>query len=230
MVILARVIALAIGYFCGMVAFSGDIFGKMLNVNIREQGSGNVGATNTLRALGTKFGFLALLGDCLKAVIASLLAYLILVVIAGITSTPDEANIIILYAAFGAVIGHIYPALYKFKGGKGVATTLGLVIVMFPQAIPLCFVVFVTIFLTTHYVSLGSITCATLYALQVVLFTALNLFGYGDHAFKVERVVIAVLNAALIIWLHRSNIERLLAHKENKVYLSKKNKTDSTKM
>ena len=221
MVIIARFIALAIGYFCGMAAFTGDLFGKMLHVNIREQGSGNVGATNTLRALGTKFGLLALLGDCLKGVFAALLSYLILVGIAGIDMTDDEKGIIMLYAAFGAVIGHVFPAVYKFKGGKGVATTLGLVIVIFPHAIPLCFVVFVTIFLTTHYVSVGSITCAALYAIQVIVFTALDLFGYGDNTLFIERIVIAVLNAALIIWLHRANIGRLIAGNENKVYLGK---------
>jgi glycerol-3-phosphate acyltransferase PlsY len=196
-----------------MVAFSGDIFGKMLNVNIREQGSGNVGATNTLRALGTKFGFLALLGDCLKAVIASLLAYLILVVIAGITSTPDEANIIILYAAFGAVIGHIYPALYKFKGGKGVATCAGLLLAVsvgslktFLLQFLLPAIIFFAIAVITKYISLASMTAFTSAVIIMWIFN-------GDLATK----IVFTLLCLFVIYRHRENIQRLLNHKENKV-------------
>ncbi|MBO6215125.1 MAG: glycerol-3-phosphate acyltransferase, partial [Lachnospiraceae bacterium] len=118
-------------------------------------------------------------------------------------------------------IGHVFPAILKFKGGKGVATSLGLILVIFPETFWICFIAFAIIFVTTHYVSLGSITCAVLFPLQVVIFTAAGLFNY-PNAYSVEEAVIAVLIGLLVIWLHRSNIDRLLHGNENKVYLRKK--------
>lgn len=211
----ARVVSLLIGYIFGMFV-SGFFLGKSKHVDLREKGSGNVGTTNTARVLGLKYGAITLLCDCLKPVLASLVVWLIF----G-RAYAGHIRLLILYASFGAVLGHDFPAFMKFKGGKGVATSVGLILLCFPQAFPICAVLFFSAVGITRYVSLGSILAAVGFGAQAIVMGYLGWLFYPAGNVG-EAVVIAEIISVLVIILHRSNIARLKNGTENKFSLHKK--------
>ena len=211
----ARVVSLLIGYIFGMFV-SGFFLGKFKHVDLREKGSGNVGSTNTARVLGLKYGAITLLCDCLKPVLASLVVWLIF----G-RAYAGHIRLLILYASFGAVLGHDFPAFMKFKGGKGVATSVGLILLCFPQAFPICAVLFFSAVGITRYVSLGSILAAVGFGAQAIVMGYLGWLSYPAGNVG-EAVVIAEIISVLVIILHRSNIARLKNGTENKFSLHKK--------
>ena len=211
----ARVVSLLIGYIFGMFV-SGFFLGKFKHVDLREKGSGNVGTTNTARVLGLKYGAITLLCDCLKPVLASLVVWLIF----G-RAYAGHIGLLILYASFGAVLGHDFPAFMKFKGGKGVATSVGLILLCFPQAFPICAVLFFSAVGITRYVSLGSILAAVGFGAQAIVMGYLGWLSYPAGNVG-EAVVIAEIISVLVIILHRSNIARLKNGTENKFSLHKK--------
>ena len=211
----ARVVFLLIGYIFGMFV-SGFFLGKFKHVDLREKGSGNVGTTNTARVLGLKYGAITLLCDCLKPVLASLVVWLIF----G-RAYAGHIRLLILYASFGAVLGHDFPAFMKFKGGKGVATSVGLILLCFPQAFPICAVLFFSAVGITRYVSLGSILAAVGFGAQAIVMGYLGWLSYPAGNVG-EAVVIAEIISVLVIILHRSNIARLKNGTENKFSLHKK--------
>ena len=211
----ARVVSLLIGYIFGMFV-SGFFLGKFKHVDLREKGSGNVGTTNTARVLGLKYGAITLLCDCLKPVLASLVVWLIF----G-RAYAGHIRLLILYASFGAVLGHDFPAFMKFKGGKGVATSVGLILLCFPQPFPLSAVLFFSAVGITRYVSLGSILAAVGFGAQAIVMGYLGWLSYPAGNVG-EAVVIAEIISVLVIILHRSNIARLKNGTENKFSLHKK--------
>ena len=211
----ARVVSLLIGYIFGMFV-SGFFLGKFKHVDLREKGSANVGTTNTARVLGLKYGAITLLCDCLKPVLASLVVWLIF----G-RAYAGHIRLLILYASFGAVLGHDFPAFMKFKGGKGVATSVGLILLCFPQAFPICAVLFFSAVGITRYVSLGSILAAVGFGAQAIVMGYLGWLSYPAGNVG-EAVVIAEIISVLVIILHRSNIARLKNGTENKFSLHKK--------
>lgn len=211
----ARVVSLLIGYIFGMFV-SGFFLGKFKHVDLREKGSGNVGTTNTARVLGLKYGAITLLCDCLKPVLASLVVWLIF----G-RAYAGHIRLLILYASFGAVLGHDFPAFMKFKGGKGVATSVGLILLCFPQAFPISAVLFFSAVGITRYVSLGSILAAVGFGAQAIVMGYLGWLSYPAGNVG-EAVVIAEIISVLVIILHRSNIARLKNGTENKFSLHKK--------
>ena len=211
----ARVVSLLIGYIFVMFV-SGFFLGKFKHVDLREKGSGNVGTTNTARVLGLKYGAITLLCDCLKPVLASLVVWLIF----G-RAYAGHIRLLILYASFGAVLGHDFPAFMKFKGGKGVATSVGLILLCFPQAFPICAVLFFSAVGITRYVSLGSILAAVGFGAQAIVMGYLGWLSYPAGNVG-EAVVIAEIISVLVIILHRSNIARLKNGTENKFSLHKK--------
>ena len=211
----ARVVSLLIGYIFGMFV-SGFFLGKFKHVDLREKGSGNVGTTNTARVLGLKYGAITLLCDCLKPVLASLVVWLIF----G-RAYAGHIRLLILYASFGAVLGHDLPGVMKFKGGKGVAACVGLILLCFPQAFPLCAVLFFSAVGITRYVSLGSILAAVGFGAQAIVMGYLGWLSYPAGNVG-EAVVIAEIISVLVIILHRSNIARLKNGTENKFSLHKK--------
>ena len=211
----ARVVSLLIGYIFGMFV-SGFFLGKFKHVDLREKGSGNVGTTNTARVLGLKYGAITLLCDCLKPVLASLVVWLIF----G-RAYAGHIRLLILYASFGAVLGHDFPAFMKFKGGKGVATSVGLILLCLPQAFPICAVLFFSAVGITRYVSLGSILAAVGFGAQAIVMGYLGWLSYPAGNVG-EAVVIAEIISVLVIILHRSNIARLKNGTENKFSLHKK--------
>ena len=210
MVIAIRLIALVIGYFFGAFQ-TGYIYGKLHGIDIREHGSGNAGATNTLRTLGMKAGAITFAGDCLKSVAAILLVtHFFGDYFAG------DARVLGLYAGLGAVLGHNFPFYLKFKGGKGIACTAGVVMAVCPQAVPSCLAVFGLCLWLTKYVSLGSILMAALFMIQVVEYNFMGALGLPAEN-VLEYDILAIIFGVMAIWRHKANIGRLLAGTENKV-------------
>lgn len=205
-----RLAAVAIGYVFGLFQ-TGFIYGKTQGIDIREHGSGNSGATNTLRTLGWKAGVITFAGDCLKAVIAILLVkYLFMGMFAG------DMKVLEMYAGFGAVLGHNYPFYMNFKGGKGIATTSGVCFAVCPQAVPVCLTVFVLCLVMSKYVSLGSILMILLFVIQIFMFNAYGILGITQNDI-LEFNILAFMFGALAIYRHRANIVRLIKGTENKI-------------
>lgn len=163
--------------------------------DIRSAGSGNIGATNVYRVAGRKLGVITLIGDCLKGVVPLLIAQL------GFNLTGNALALI----ALAAFIGHCYPVYLGFKGGKGVATALGIFLVLSPWSVLCVLLVFILILWKWRYISLASISAAATIPLPVLFFER------SPALFIATLVIVGV-----VIWRHRVNIERLRSGAENK--------------
>ena len=205
--IIARIVAVAIGYAIGLFQ-TGYLYGKSQGIDIREHGSGNSGTTNTLRTLGWKAGAVTFIGDVAKAIIA-------VVIVHFLFREMDGLKVIELYAGFGAVLGHNFPFYLKFKGGKGIASTSGMILAVCPQAAPLCLILFIAIVLATRYVSLGSIIMVIAFVVQTITYNHLGWLGV-ESGYMLEFDILAACFTALAIWQHRANIKRLINGTENK--------------
>ncbi len=215
-----RIICIIIGYVFGMFQ-TAFFYGKMHGIDIREHGSGNAGTTNTLRVLGTKAGLIVFAGDVLKCMIA---VWITALIFKG--SHADEIYLLKLYTAAGAILGHNYPFYLKFKGGKGIAATAGLILAFHPYFIPVGFVLFFGVFLTTHYVSLGSLLIYVGLMTEMVICGQTGLFGATQPVLNEMYAVTAFLTI-LAFYKHKENIRRLLHGNERKTYLFKKNKVEA---
>ena len=214
-----RIVCILIGYVFGL--FQTSFFsGKMKGIDIREHGSGNAGTTNTIRVLGTKAGLLVLAGDILKCILAILLCGALFD-----ASHPQEVYLLKLYAAAGAILGHNFPFYLHFKGGKGIAATAGLILAFHPYFIPVGVILFFGAFLTTHYVSLGSLLVYAGLMIQMVICGQMGLF-HAPQAILNEMYILTALLTALAYYKHRENIVRLVKGQERKTYLTKKKKGD----
>ena len=205
--IIARIVAVAIGYVIGLFQ-TGYLYGKSHGIDIREHGSGNSGTTNTLRTLGWKAGAITFIGDVAKAIVAVIIVHFLFREMEGL-------KVIELYAGFGAVLGHNFPFYLKFKGGKGIASTSGMILAVCPQAAPLCLILFITIVLATRYVSLGSIIMVIAFVVQTITYNHLGWLGV-ESGYMLEFDILAACFTALAIWQHRANIKRLINGTENK--------------
>lgn len=193
--ILTWAIILVAAYFIGSIP-SGLIIGKAFyNTDLRQRGSGNIGATNAWRVLGKKAGFIVFLMDFLKGAIPVLLAE-------NFIGTPWSMVII----GIMAIAGHVFSIFTAFQGGKAVATGLGVVTIMMPNVALIVFAVWLAIVMITRYVSLGSIVASVLVPVLAVL------FGY-----PLPFMDFGVFTATLIVLRHRPNIKRLLNGTENKI-------------
>lgn len=219
-----RIASLLIGYGCGLV-FCGYILGRIKHVNIREEGSGNIGTTNTLRLLGVGPGGITLLLDCLKAVFAALIVQLIFSA-AGVG--PETLKILRMYAAFGAVMGHMFPVYFRFRGGKGIATGMGFLIVAEPRILVIALALFLIAVILTRYVSLGSILAAISLPVQAVIYYAFGLFRYGTPG-NLEALILISIVGILAVVLHHANIGRLLHGTERKFSFHPKRTTEKEK-
>ena len=180
-------------YLLGSVP-TGLLLAKALGVNIRESGSGNIGATNVYRTIGRKLGIITLIGDCLKGLIPVLLAKWL--------GLPD---VWIAAVGLAALLGHVYTVFLGFKGGKGVATALGVFLGTSPLSVLAALVIFAAVLYTWRYVSLASIVAAALIPGIVWLTDG-----------KQELVVMALAIAAVVIFRHQENIARLRTGSESK--------------
>lgn len=212
-----RLICLAAGYLFGLFQTS-YIIGKRHGIDIRDYGSGNAGTTNMIRTMGTKAGILTFLGDCLKCVAAVLVVRFLI----G-RGYPEILPLLELYGAAGVILGHNYPFYLHFRGGKGIAATAGIVLALHPVIAVLGILTFFTAFLTTHYVSLGSLLIYVGLVIEIIVLGQMGEFGMSQANLN-EMYVLIVLLAVLAFWKHRENIKRLLKGTERKTYLTKKNK------
>ncbi len=212
-----RIFCILIGYVFGLFQTS-VIYGKIKGVDIRAHGSGNAGTTNTLRVLGTKAGLIVLAGDILKCIAAVLICGALFN-----NSNPEQAYLFKLYAAAGAILGHNFPFYLKFKGGKGIAATAGLILSFHPYFIIVGVIMFFGAFLLTHYVSLGSLLVYAGLMIEMVIAGQMGLFGCSQAVLN-EMYIITALLMALAYYKHKDNIKRLLKGEERKTYLFKKNK------
>ncbi|SCH14880.1 MULTISPECIES: glycerol-3-phosphate 1-O-acyltransferase PlsY [unclassified Romboutsia] len=196
---ISYIILIIIAYLLGNISTSTIIARKMFNVDIRTQGSGNPGSTNVLRTLGKKAGAMTFAGDLLKGLVAVLIAR----VIARFTGCDEVTS---AYLAVVAVVaGHNWPVFLKFKGGKGVATSLGAMIGMNPVIALSCFGIFLIVVAITKYVSLGSI----------IGIAASPLFMIATNNKK--GIFVTLFLTASVIYTHRANIQRLVSGTERKI-------------
>ena len=210
----AMLVALAVAaYLIGSVNFGVLVSRHFYHDDVRSQGSGNPGATNMLRTYGLKASLLTLLGDALKGSFAAALGIAVWGYIGGYV------------AFFFVVFGHAFPVFFKFKGGKGIATAAGALLVLNTTIILILLLIFVALVYVSKYVSAGSIVVAMVLPLLVDNLGAVGgfLVGYANKALASGVcTLIAFLTAALVVFLHRKNLARLLKGEENKISIGKK--------
>ena len=192
---MTRIIIPIVAYLLGSIPFGYLIVRRKSGADIRETGSGGTGATNVSRRAGKAAGVLTLLLDAAKGCIAVLIA-----------KTVSGDDWVIAAAASAALVGHIFPVWLGLRGGKGVATGVGIFLVLAPIALLCAGVVFVAIVLLTRYVSLGSITAAILIPVLV--------WVQSDSQ---SLLTAAIVGAALIVFAHRGNIQRLVSGTESRI-------------
>ena len=186
-------------YLLGCLVFSYIIGQVILKRDIRKYGSGNAGTANMMRNFGKKLGILTFVGDCLKGVAAVLLGRLI----------GGELGMYI--SAIFVVVGHNWPVFLRFKGGKGIAATLGVFLVLTPIPAAVIFVVVMIVILLTKIVAIGSLT-------GIVMIIPVAFVFYPNNVYL---HITTIILAAFAIFLHRENIKRLFTKKENKLDLTK---------
>lgn len=206
------IIVALIAYLLGSISFSVIISKKMAGFDVREKGSGNAGSTNVLRTVGKKAAILTLICDCLKGVIAILVAF-----IAGKIMKNLDGALLIQLAGIFVIVGHTFPVFFKFKGGKGVATSLGVLLMVNWQIGLICLVFALIIMALTRFVSLGSVAAA-------ILFPVLTIFIHTNYLVPGNYIVFGIILGVFVIFNHRSNVQRLLTGKENKLSFKGTNK------
>lgn len=205
------ILTIILSYLIGSIPTS-IIAGKLLRgIDIREHGSGNAGATNVFRVLGWKAGVVVLLVDVLKGVVSTV--WVSRLALVGFDWQPVNVRIV---AGLCAVIGHIWTIFAGFRGGKGIATGLGMVIGITPVGVLICVIVFIGVVAITRYVSLGSILAAL--ALPMVL--GVQKYSLGDPI-PVQTLSISMFIPLLVLYTHRQNLRRLFRGEENKLRLKK---------
>ncbi|MCI8515871.1 MAG: glycerol-3-phosphate 1-O-acyltransferase PlsY [Hungatella sp.] len=209
-----RIICLAVGYCFGLFQ-TGYLYSKKHHVDIRREGSGNSGSTNVLRVMGVKAGAIVFLGDAGKTILACLLVRLLY------REQADMVNLLVLYGALGAILGHNYPFYMQFNGGKGIACTAGLLASIDWRLMLVCLIVFVLIVAVTRYVSLGSLVVVTIFLAWMVVFGQMGEYGLRGSLLP-EFYGVAACIALLAFLRHRANLNRLLHGTENKIGVKKK--------
>ncbi len=200
------VLSCVVAYLLGSIPTSVWVGKYFFKTDVREHGSGNAGATNTLRVLGYKTAIPVLLFDIFKGFIAVYIFYWIV----PTSFLPDKRTYLAIAVGLLAVLGHIYSVFLRFGGGKGVATFAGVGLALTPLALLICLFVFLAILLTTRYVSLSSMLTAISYPIT-------NALLYKDVAL----VVVGVITAIAIVLTHTKNIGRLLRKEESKIQFKK---------
>lgn len=205
------IIVAVIAYLIGSINFSVLISKKMAGFDVREKGSGNAGTTNMLRSVGKKAAVITLVCDILKGVVSIVIA----IIVGNIAKNLDR-ELLLQIAGIAVVLGHTFPIFFGFKGGKGVATSLGVLLMSNWQIGLICLVFAVVLMALTRMVSLGSCAAA-------VLFPVLTLFinqhytvltdGKSGRVYFVYSVILAII----VLYNHRSNIKRILNGTENKL-------------
>ena len=199
-----------LSYLLGSLNFGVILSNTVKKEDVRDSGSGNAGTTNMMRTYGKTLGLLTIAGDILKVMVAIWIAFKIMDV-EELKVTLDNASdypqvVLKSFAGLFAVLGHIFPCFFKFKGGKGVATSGGMVIMIDWRIALILLVIFALTILITKYVSLGSILMAVFYPVFIGIF-------YKD----IILALIATVFTIIIVVAHRENVKRLINHTENKI-------------
>ena len=215
---LAWSLAIAAAYLVGGVPF-GLLLGKARGIDLRAHGSGNIGATNAMRVLGKKVGLLCFGLDVAKGVAPVLIAGLILRVIDQLELSPAQAGAWI-GVAIAAVVGHVFPVYLRFKGGKGVATTIGAFAALWPWMtwpVLIGLVVWYAALKLTRYVSIASIAFGASLPITAAILQIMGVPREGALSSGWPFVVTAALLTFLVVWTHRTNIVRLRRGQEHRV-------------
>ncbi len=193
-------LVLIVSYLLGSVPI-GFIVGKLAGIDIRKSGSGNIGATNVLRVLGKKHGYVVFVLDALKGFATVRICLLI------VSGNPVAQHYADYYAILGAVvcvIGHVFPVWLGFKGGKGVATSAGVIIGLMPLAALILFPIWFIVFEISRYVSVASICAAISLPITIAVFLKFKVMD------SVVLLYFSIALAVVVVWRHRSNFSRLL--------------------
>lgn len=212
-----RFLCLAIGYLFGIFQ-TAYILGKIKGIDIRDYGSGNAGTTNAIRVLGTKAGLIVFAGDLLKCLLA-------LVLVGSIfgKAHPEMMYLLKSWTFAGVVLGHDYPFYMNFKGGKGVAVIAGFVFGYHWSFLPVALVLFFVPYLTTHFVSLGSLMVYAGTCVLMFVEGQQGIFAGASQLTLIEMYIIQFLLTFMAFYRHRENLGRLRRGEERKTFLFKKN-------
>lgn len=197
-----------IAYLLGSIPTAVWVGKKFYGIDVREHGSKNAGATNTFRVLGKKPGKIVLTIDVLKGLIAVLLPQFIFS-----SYNLDTLILLKLTASIAVILGHVFPLFAGFKGGKGVATALGVIFAIHPQAACICLLIFLLVFILFNYVSLGAMVTAFSFPMLII-------FLFKETSLPL--IIFSIIIGAAVIITHKKNILRLIQGCENKMYLIKK--------
>ncbi len=204
------ILVAVIAYAIGSVNFSIIFSKKFAGFDVREKGSGNAGTTNMLRSVGKGLAALTLVCDILKGIVAVLVAYWI----GKIAGESVKSEILVQLAGFFAVFGHTFPVYFGFKGGKGVATSLGILLLVNWQIGLICLIFAILVMAITRMVSLGSIMAA-------ILFPVLTIFITDHYIVDGNYVIFGIAMAVFVVFNHRSNLKRIYKGEENKLSFKK---------
>ena len=211
------VVVAILSYLIGSISFSIIFTKKFAGFDVREKGSGNAGTTNVLRTAGKFPALMTLICDIFKGVVAILIALLVGQMINGDAKTRA---LLVQIAGVFVVIGHTFPIFFKFKGGKGVATSLGVILMVNWEIGLICLVFALILMALSRMVSLGSIAAAILYPI-LCMFTAEHYIIGGQEA-HFAYIIFGIIMAVIVIFNHRENIKRLADGTENKLSFKKK--------
>lgn len=203
----AYILVILVSYLIGSISFSVIFTKKIAGFDVREKGSKNAGSTNVLRTAGKGIAALTLVCDILKGIIAVLIAKGI-----GELDNVEHIEYLIQVAAIAVVVGHTFPIFFKFKGGKGVATSLGIILLINWQIGLICLVFGVLLIVLSRMVSLGSVSAAILLPVLTMFITDNYILAEGDYR------IWGIVLGAFVCWNHRTNIKRLLKGEENKLW------------
>ncbi len=206
-----NVITAIIAYLIGSVNFSVILSKKMAGFDVREKGSGNAGTTNMLRSVGKKAAALTLICDVLKGIVAILIAMFI-----GWAFKVENQSLLVQIAGIAVVLGHTFPIFFGFKGGKGVATSLGILVMSNWQIGLICLVFGVLLIALTRMVSLGSCAAAVLFPVLTLFITDNYIVSQGSGY-----LIYSIILAVIVLFNHRSNIKRIMNGTENRISFKK---------
>jgi len=208
------IIIAVIAYLIGSINFSIILSKRMAGFDIREKGSGNAGTTNMLRAVGKKAAVITLICDILKGVVSILIA----VLVGKIIKNLDNALLVQLAGIF-VIIGHTFPVFFKFKGGKGIATALGVLLMINWQIGLICLIFALVLMALTKMVSVGSIAAAILFPILVAFIDQNYIVPTSNSNWSY--LVFSIIVSLLVIFNHRANVQRILNGTENRLSFKK---------
>lgn len=212
--ILTRILSIIIGYVFGLFQ-TGFIIGKINHIDIRDYGSGNSGTTNTMRTLGKKSGFITFFGDALKAVFALIFTY---VLFGG--KYESHMFLISLYTGIGVILGHNFPFYMNFKGGKGIATSAGIIFTIAYydwKFVVMGFCIFFITLYISKYVSLSSLFLMSTFLIEMIVWGQLGMVHNLNPSDKVETYILVAIMTVLSFIRHKDNIKRLIDGTERKI-------------